>query len=75
MGAICHDDGDDVLTVFPLPALDALSGDTQEQRRRLAETALTDGERSAMKAGGFCAIELDPDGEEPDPDGRWGASG
>jgi hypothetical protein len=56
----------------PMPVLDALSGQTRERRRLLAEAALTDRERAAMKAEGFVAIESDdPDGGQPEPDG-WG---
>ena len=51
---ICEEDPTGKYTVVrPLPVLDAMSSLTREQRHSLAEAALTDDERAAMKAEGF----------------------
>jgi histone H3/H4 len=74
MGVVRDADDDDGLNIcVPMPVLDALSGQTREQRRLLSEAALTDRERAEMKAEGFVAIEsdADADGGQPEPHG-WG---
>jgi histone H2A len=58
-------------TFSPMPLLDALSAETQQQRRRLAEAALNDEERALMKAEGYCILEKDADEGEEDT-GGWG---
>ncbi len=48
---------------FPLPLLDALSADSQQDRRRMAEGVLTLEERAMMKAEGYvvrCTNEENP---------------
>ena len=46
-----------------MPLLDALSAETQQMRRRLAVDALSDAERTLMKAEGYCILEEDEEEE------------
>jgi len=52
------DDGCQVLFV-PMPVLDALSKETRAERMALAQAALTDEERSAMRKQGYCYTKDD----------------
>jgi histone H3 len=55
---------------FPLPQLDALSAETQRQRRCLAEAALNEEDRALMRAEGF-HVTWEEDDEEKEEQ-RWG---
>ena len=49
--AVDEEDG-----LVPMPALDAFSKETQEERMALAHAALTEDERTTMRKKGYCAI-------------------
>jgi histone H3 len=72
MGASLAEEGqtmDKFTQFFPMPLLDALSAESQQERRRMAEAALSAEERTMMKEEGY-VIRYTVD-EEPSEDG-WG---
>lgn len=58
------------LEASPVPLLDALSRESQPERRRQAEAALTDEERALMRAEGFRIRQWDEENEDEDSWGR-----
>ena len=52
------DENNDVVLQH-LPLLDALSRESQQERQRMAEAALSEEERAMMKAEGYCVIHDD----------------